>query len=615
MAEARALYRDLKRVESQLNRAQTADDLRYIAAQEGSRVGYKTLALLLTGRTTPEKLRPSEVPYEQALALYDVSAPPDLAAIVNAPDFFPDDLGAYNHQVDGIGFLVGQEGALLGDEMGLGKTVQTIGALKVLFERGEIDRALILAPRTLVNQWAGEFEKWAPELYVRRVQGSPLERRYLWRSGATVLLAGLETWRNDYSELGPDLRSFDVVVVDEIQRIKEGRTAIAQAVRQVRARRRWGLSGTPIENRIDDIVQIYNFLLPHLFSDEEAPYDSAEVKQRIQPYFLRRRIVDSGVVLPDKTEREVWLELGECQRKAYESLEGEARRQLSQPGATRMHVFSEINHLKQICNYDDSSGESSKLEYLAGELDTVVANDQKALVFSQYPKKTLAQLQERLATYDPALYHGDLSDREADRLCKAFQEQPSPRVLLISVRTGATGLNLTGASHVFHFDHWWNPAIIRQATARAHRLGQKRPVFVHSLFTRNTIEEKVHELLRRKQNLFDEVVDDLTQEDIASYLTDADLFSLFGLEPPSRGRPKPKKLRSYQATAPYRSLKQVQEELADAETAQEVRAIARTYCPIIGNKSFVLLLSGASTPELMRWEEYLQLQLEAGEEE
>ncbi len=170
------------------------------------------------------------------------------------------------------------------------------------------------------------------------------------------------------------------------------------------ARRRWGLSGTPIENRLDDIVQIYNFLLPHLFNDEETHYDPAEVKQRIQLYFLRRRIVDSGVVLPDKTEREVWLELGEHQRKAYESLEGEARRQLSRPDATRMHVFSEINRLKQICNYDDSSGESSKLEYLAGKLDTVVANNQKALVFSQYPKKTLAQLQEYLGDSVESLY-------------------------------------------------------------------------------------------------------------------------------------------------------------------------------------------------------------------
>ena len=205
--------------------------------------------------------------------------------------------------------------------------------------------------------------------------------------------------------------------------------------------------------------------------------------------------------------------------------------------ATRMNVLALITALKQICNYDDASGQSCKFAFLEDELESLTMENEKALVFSQYPNKTLRKIEPKLRDFRPLFFDGSLSAVRRDEVVHKFQEFDDNAVLLMSVRAGGMGITLTRANHVFHFDHWWNPAIVDQASARVRRIGQRRPVFVHSLYTRGTIEERVFRLLREKREVFRQVFGKRPEADVESLtrLSDEDLFGLFDLEPPVDG--------------------------------------------------------------------------------
>ena len=478
---------------------------------------------------------------------------PPIETLLANTELFPRDRRPYRYQVDGIRFLVEKTRALLGDEMGLGKTIQAIIALQILFRRGQIRRVLILCRRTLLSVWETELQKWAPELYVLKVRGTRQERERLWRLPAPIYLTTYETLREDVNRIANLSSKFDVVILDEVQEIKNPDTKKSRAVRRINATYRWGLSGTPLENRLEDVISIFSYLEPSLF--EENLYPSADlhlasseisdrmwafspdiVRDRIQPYFLRRRAKDVLKDLPGKVVNEVWLELTPNQRLTYEKEFEEAQRALRSRTVTRVHVFQRINRLKQICNIDPVSGESCKVNFLSEQLENIINSGHKALVFSHFPNVTLRRVARMLSQFDVAVFDGSLSDRERARLVRAFQEESSPKVLLMSVKTGGVGLTLTQANHVFHFDHWWNPAIARQAEGRAHRIGQRKTVFVYDIYTRNTIEEKIYNLLKQKQRLFDEVIDNLSVPGVQAAITDKELFALFDLEPPAHLR-------------------------------------------------------------------------------
>ena len=603
-----APYSELRRVETFINQAHTVEDMRRIAATEGSAIGYRALGRLIAGTMTAAEMKPDEARAAQAVQATQpaaANAEDALAAAIEVyltlANFYPAGKQPYPYQIDGIRFLARSKGALLGDEMGLGKTIQAIGALKVLHSLKRVQRALILCPRTLISQWEHELREWAPELFVQKVRGSQEARAQYWRSGATVHITNYETWRNDSSKMRDLRRQFDLVIFDEAQTFKQPESATTTAVQKIAAAYRWGLSGTPLENRLEDIVTIYSVLLPDLLRKLNQPYQAQSVKRLIQPYFLRRRISATGLSLPEKIRKDVWLELTNRQRQTYERIEAESRRRLLEPGMTGTHVWAEISKLKQTCSYDSETHSSCKLDYLVQELEIIVANHQKALVFSQYPQITLRPLMKRLQSFDPAIYDGTLSDMQARQLVNAFQGKEAPRVLLTSVRAGGTGLNLTRASQVFHFDQWWNPAVARQAEARAHRIGQSDRVVVFSLYAKDTIDERIYDLLRSKERLFGDVIDDLTEEEIKGSLTLQELFGLFGLDAPKPNKRQPAKKRAgYYPTASYKDLKRAETRLKQAQTAMDVRRIAREECSIIGNKAFCFLLGELSTPELMR---------------
>ncbi len=436
----------------------------------------------------------------------------------------------YPFQVDGVQFLAERPAALLCDEMGLGKSIQAIVAAQRLFESGKIQRVLVLCPKTLLWDWWRKFRRWAPELQCCLLSSrKPRSRLFDWHWGrAQVFVAGYETWRSDHEQVQT---TFELVILDEIQRIKNADALVSRAVHRLQAPWRWGLSGTPMENRLEDLDAVFTFIKPDLLGGQLLP-STAVVRETIRPFVLRRGKAEVLPFLPPKQMREEWLELTPEQKQAYAAAEACGLGGLSQVGTAGMHahLLALLTRLKEICNLEPTSGASAKLAFLLAELPEILACDEKVLVFSQYPEKTLTPLLPRLLPYGACLFSGSLSQWERDEVVRRFEEEDWPRVLLVSLKAGGVGLTLTRANHVYHFDHWWNPAVMSQAEDRVHRIGQHRAVTITSLLTRGTVEEKIHRLLADKRRLFAEVMDGLD----APRLDGEALLHLFGME---KGRP------------------------------------------------------------------------------
>jgi HJR/Mrr/RecB family endonuclease len=481
------------------------------------------------------RVKKASIAKVKTVNVFDLLLPllqPPFEQMLEQPILFPVGRRPHDFQVIGIRFLIGRQTALLADDMGLGKTIQTIIAIRILVRRREVEKVLILCPLSLLGNWEREIKKWAPELFVTKVRGPKELREILWKSRSIVYLSTYETLRDDTNRNLVSGAAFNLIVLDEIQRIKNPNSDTSQAVRRLGPKYRWGLSGTPLENKLDDVIAIFRFLGPQVFKTD-FEYSNSQVRNKIAPYFLRRRIQDVINELPEKVVSEVWLDLNDTQRAVYDAVFAEARTTISQPGVTRIHIFALINELKQLCNIEPDSGDSCKADYLGNELAEIIDGGYKALVFSQFPNKTLVEMKQRLSEFEPEIFHGGLSSMQREQLFTDFQDADIPKVLLASIKAAGVGLNLTRANHVFHFDHWWNPAVANQATARAWRLGQTLPVFVHDIYTNDTVEERIYKILSEKQALFDEVIDDLSEKHTMVSFSDEDLYKIFDLEKPT----------------------------------------------------------------------------------
>ena len=422
---------------------------------------------------------------------------------------WPDRL--FSYQQAGVERLIAEPQLLLADEMGLGKTIQAVAAIRILTARREAAASLVVAPSGLVLQWRRQFRHWAPELSLSTIVGSASERLRAWRAPANVFIVGYESLRSDMglsSPIGPGKRNWDVVVIDEAQRIKTADSDLSRAVKRLHRERNWALTGTPLENRLDDLLSILEFVAPGRFDPSMKAVGLRRLLAEVQ---LRRRRRDVLPDLPPKTGSTVDLVLGKQQRAAYLRAEREGLVRLEGLGRELRisHVLELILRLKQICNFCPETGESAKLDDLGSRLSALAAGGEKALVFSQFVGEPfgIRRLARELAPFAPLVFAGDIDASARSARIAEFERDPARRVMLLSLKAGGVGLNLTSASYVFHFDRWWNPAVEAQAEDRAHRIGQVRSVHTYAYLCSDTIEERVQEILTRKRALFADVVD------------------------------------------------------------------------------------------------------------
>ena len=442
-------------------------------------------------------------------------------------------------QFEGVAFLYPRQAAILADEMGLGKTMQAITALRLLLRRGEVRDVLLVCPKPLVTNWQREFGLWAPELPVMVIEGDQPRRHWQWRQSDVpvrianyeLLLRDRELWEGQtVRESGTSRLQFDLVVLDESQRIKNRDSATSQVIRSIARRRGWALTGTPVENSQDDLVGIFEFLAPGFLSADLKP---RSIGRLIGDYVLRRTKEQVLAELPPKLVHDAALDLTAEQRESYRLAEEEGVVRLTALGAsaTIRHVFELVLRLKQICNFDPASGASAKLERLEADLEEIAGSGRKAILFSQWVG-TLRRLADRLGRFGPLEYHGQVPSHRRDAVLQHFRKAGDSHLLLMSYGAGGVGLNLQFVNYVFLFDRWWNPAVEDQAINRAHRIGVDGPVHVTRFLMLDTIEERIDRVLQEKRDLFDAIFSSAESRRKLT-LTQAELFGLFQLKCPT----------------------------------------------------------------------------------
>lgn len=436
----------------------------------------------------------------------------------------------FGYQYEGIAWLFASHSALLADEMGLGKTMQTITAIRLLLRSGQARRIVLICPKPLIPNWQREFRTWAEELPIVTVEGNGARRRMLWTMpGIPILLANYELMTRDIAEIPEDEQpKFDLLVLDEAQRIKNRDSRTAETARAIKRRRSWALTGTPIENRPEELAALFEFMevVP-----KAATPDLRQLSKLAKKYILRRTKDLVMKDMPPRIDRDAELELTDAQELAYRTAEKEGIVQLNELGdsISVQHVFELVLRLKQITNFDPLTGESAKLERLMADMEEISASGGKAILFSQWTR-TIDWLAPRLKEFNPLIYHGGVPTKKREPILEQFKVDPDAHILLMSYGTGAVGLNLQFAGYVFLYDRWWNPAIEDQAINRAHRIGVKNPVIVTRFISKNTIEERIDRVLREKRELFQAILGDGDNENVTLSLNASEIFGLFDLK-------------------------------------------------------------------------------------
>lgn len=466
------------------------------------------------------------------------------------------------YQRDGISWLSDRlerfGGALLADDMGLGKTLQTIAAIERVFELSSGDSAhgpvLIVTPTSLLGNWRAEFQRFAPGRTIRILHGAQRDAERNRITDQDVIVTSFGTLARDLAwHLG---REYRLVAVDEASLMRNPDTDHAKAISKLRSKRRIALSGTPVENGVRDLWSIFRFIQPGWlgsladFKDryeaplQEVPRPKAMLERlrlKTSPFILRRTKEEVASDLPSKLIIDDYCELSADQRQIYRDILGEGGKRIDEirksagSGAARMQMLTTLLRLRQVCcdlallKNDRLSAlaierRSAKLERLLERLNEAALGNHRVLVFSQFQTQ-LQKIREKLSGGQIDSFLLDGSTRNRQQLVDEFQKPTGPPVFLISLKAGGYGLNLTAADTVVHFDPWWNPAAEAQATDRAHRIGQNRPVTVYRLLTRGTVEEKVVQLQASKRELANATFDESGQGEPVGW-SESELFDL-----------------------------------------------------------------------------------------
>jgi len=460
-----------------------------------------------------------------------------------------------DYQTDGLSWMQFLReynfGGILADDMGLGKTVQTLAHILVEKEAGRLTApALVIAPTSLMGNWQEEAARFAPDLKVLLLQGKDRMAQFDQIDGADLVLTTYALLPRDEEKLRE--HDFHLVILDESHYIKNTRSKAAQSAGLLRARHRLCLSGTPLENHLGELWSQFHFLLPGLLGDEKGfntvfrhpierqddPLRRTLLNRRIKPFLLRRTKDNVAKELPPKTEMVRRVELTGAQRDLYETvrlaMDQKVRDEIDRKGVARSQIviLEALLKLRQVCcdprlvkslpSKKQTAG-SAKLIDLMQMVEDLLEEKRKILVFSQFTSMLELIEQELEARDIPyALLTGDTKDRSAQ--VAAFQQGAVP-IFLISLKAGGVGLNLTAADTVIHYDPWWNPAAENQATDRAWRIGQDKPVFVYKLIAKGTLEEKIQILQQKKSDLAQSILAEGESQKMA--LTQEDLQQIF----------------------------------------------------------------------------------------
>ncbi len=454
-------------------------------------------------------------------------------------------------------------GGCLADDMGLGKTIQVISLFLLLKRDGSKDAppSLLVVPASLISNWKSEIEKFAPSLRYKIVHpsanstGAPFTQ-----TPTSDAFATTDVVITTYGYLGrlPWLAetNWNCIVIDEAQAIKNSGSRQTRAVKTLKGRHRLALTGTPVENHLSDLWSLYDFLTPGLLGTgkdferfvkgaekDESHGRYAALRNLVRPYLLRRLKTDKRIIndLPDKTELLAYCALSKTQAALYQqSVEELAKKIQTVDGIQRRGiVLSYLMRFKQICNHPSQwlgdnryqPADSGKFARLREIVEEIAAKQEKVLVFTQFREMTdpLSRFLTGVFGRPGLVLHGGTAVKKRKELVDVFQDERGAPFFVLSLKAGGTGLNLTAASHVIHFDRWWNPAVENQATDRAYRIGQKNNVLVHKFICRGTIEEKIDEMIFSKQNMSKEILEG-SGDAILTELSNDDLLKLVSLD-------------------------------------------------------------------------------------
>ena len=442
-------------------------------------------------------------------------------------------------------------GCCIADDMGLGKTIQVISLILKLKEEKKLKKpALVVCPTTLLGNWERELENFAPTLDAFIYHG--LNREF--SIDHDVILTTYAILRIDLEEFKK--YNWDILIIDEAQNIKNSTTSQTQAVKAIKANMKVAMTGTPVENRLSELWSIFDFInkgylgtITDFSKNYSMPIEkfketqrAQKLKQAISPFMLRRLKTDKTIIsdLPEKIVLDEYCYLTKMQAALYERVLTQSMVEIHSAGQginRRGAIFKLITNLKQVCNHpyhylkhgDMSQGASGKTEKLMSILHNIVDNNEKALVFTQY--KEMGSILEKITKeefeFDPLFFHGSLNVKQREEMIKEFSENDKKKIMILSLKAGGLGLNLTSASNVIHYDLWWNPAVEDQATDRTYRIGQDKNVMVHRFITLSTFEEKIDKIIKDKRELADSAV--FIGEKIITELSDDEIYEIFSL--------------------------------------------------------------------------------------
>jgi non-specific serine/threonine protein kinase len=454
-------------------------------------------------------------------------------------------------------------GACLADDMGLGKTIQILSLILLRKQQAQnfsSQPSLLIVPASLLGNWKREADRFTPSLRLFLLHPSETKNCSLTKleENPTEYFQDFDLVITTYSMVGKIQQlsqiSWDLLILDEAQAIKNAGTKQTKSIKELKSRSRIALTGTPIENRLSDLWSLFDFLNPGLLGSgarfkqyinglQNHPDQFESLRKLVSPYILRRMKTDPTIIsdLPDKTENPVYCSLTKKQAQHYKAIVDELRQSLKSvdPKQRRGLVLRTLLQLKQICNHpsqyigngDYLSSDSGKFERLGEICEELASRQEKVLIFTQFSEiiPALEEYLSRIFGRRGLILHGGTPIKERKELVDVFQCDSGPPFFVLSLKAGGTGLTLTAASHVIHFDRWWNPAVENQATDRAFRIGQKKNVQVHKFITQGTVEEQIDAIIASKKKLASEILTS-TDEIRITELADDELLNVLALD-------------------------------------------------------------------------------------